>query len=64
MMLNRIDPLYYLHFLKVLQLGYLIVEKEEFAVLRLQIQLQVQAGTWYVSMMQFYKNNKLSLQFA
>lgn len=63
-MLNRIDPLYYLHFLKVLQLGDLIVEKEEFAVLRLQIQLQVQAGTWYVSMMQFYKNNKLSLQFA
>lgn len=55
MMLNRIDPLYYLHFLKVLQLGDLIVEKEEFAVLRLQIQLQVQAGTWYVSMMQFYK---------
>lgn len=45
----------YLHFLKVLQLGDLIIEEEELAVLRLQIQLQVQAGTWYVSMMQFYK---------
>lgn len=56
-MLPISERLLYLHFLKVLQLGDLIIEKEELAVLRLQIQLQVQAGAWYVSMMQFYKIN-------
>jgi len=42
-----------LHFFEVLQLGNLIIEEIELAVLGLQIQLQVQTGAGYVSMMQF-----------